>query len=81
MKVICAWCIREGAGGFLREKAPFDDSSETHGLCDAHFHVLRWRQAASDAPKWFPLRALNGWLLPLFTWVQSRPGGKRPQKR
>ena len=40
MKVLCAWCVREGKSGFLREKAPLDDPSETHGLCPDHFLLL-----------------------------------------
>ena len=40
MKVICAWCIRDGRRGFLREKAPLDDLRETHGLCDEHFREI-----------------------------------------
>jgi hypothetical protein len=40
MKVICAWCIRDGRRGFLREKAPLDDLRETHGLCEEHFREI-----------------------------------------
>jgi hypothetical protein len=36
MKVICAWCQREGRSGFLREREPLDDPSETHGICLRH---------------------------------------------
>ncbi len=40
MKVLCAWCVREGKPAFLRDKAPLDDPSETHGLCADHFKSL-----------------------------------------
>jgi hypothetical protein len=40
VKVICAWCIRDGRRGFLREKAPLEDPRETHGLCDEHFREI-----------------------------------------
>jgi hypothetical protein len=36
MKVICAWCQREGRSGLLREREPLDDPSETHGICLRH---------------------------------------------
>jgi hypothetical protein len=36
MKVVCAWCKHEGRSGFLGECEPFDDVSETHGICARH---------------------------------------------
>lgn len=36
MKVRCAWCQREGASGVLIERPPFEDPSETHGICAYH---------------------------------------------
>lgn len=36
MRVICAWCQREGRSGFLREREPLDDPAETHGICLRH---------------------------------------------
>jgi hypothetical protein len=36
MRVICAWCQEEGKPGFVREKEPFDDPEETHGVCAEH---------------------------------------------
>lgn len=36
MRVVCAWCRREGRPDFLGEKAPFDDRSETHSVCEPH---------------------------------------------
>lgn len=36
MQIVCAWCRREGRPGLLGEKAPFDDRSETHSVCDRH---------------------------------------------
>jgi hypothetical protein len=36
MKVICAWCQREGRSGLLREREPLEDPSETHGICLRH---------------------------------------------
>jgi hypothetical protein len=40
VKVLCAWCVRDGKPAFLREKLPLDDPSETHGLCGDHFSSL-----------------------------------------
>lgn len=36
MKVYCAWCEREGRPAFIGEKAPFDDTGVTHGICADH---------------------------------------------
>lgn len=36
MRVICAWCRQEGRPGFLGEREPLDDRSETHGICQRH---------------------------------------------
>jgi hypothetical protein len=36
MKVICAWCFEEGRPAVVREKEPFDDPEETHGVCQGH---------------------------------------------
>jgi hypothetical protein len=36
MKVKCAWCEREGSTGYLRDREPYDDPRETHGICRRH---------------------------------------------
>src|SRR6266850_3625519 len=36
MKVVCAWCQREGRGRVLAEREPLDDPTETHGMCARH---------------------------------------------
>lgn len=41
VKAFCAWCQREGGPAFLGEREPFDDQSETHGVCRRHLqHIL-----------------------------------------
>jgi hypothetical protein len=40
MRKICAWCEQEGKIGFLGEKEPLDDPTETHGVCYAHQRAL-----------------------------------------
>jgi hypothetical protein len=40
VKVLCAWCVRDGKPAFLREKLPLNDPGETHGLCRDHFTSL-----------------------------------------
>ncbi len=40
MKVLCAWCQREGKPALLGEREPFDDPKETHGICGEHAHRL-----------------------------------------
>lgn len=36
MKILCAWCLKEGKPALMGEKAPLDDATETHGLCAEH---------------------------------------------
>lgn len=36
MRVVCAWCRHEGHPGFIGERAPLGDPSETHGICQRH---------------------------------------------
>jgi CheY-like chemotaxis protein len=41
MRVVCAWCERDGGPAFLREQAPLEDPATTHGICDRHEADLR----------------------------------------
>lgn len=36
MRVVCVWCRREGRAGILRDQAPLDDPTESHGICAWH---------------------------------------------
>lgn len=36
MRVVCAWCEREGRPALLREEPPLDVTTVTHGICDRH---------------------------------------------
>lgn len=36
MKVLCAWCEQEGQQALMREAAPWDTPSISHGICHAH---------------------------------------------
>ena len=36
MKVLCAWCCREGQPGDLGEREPLDNPLPTHGICAHH---------------------------------------------
>ncbi|MGH7278965.1 MAG: hypothetical protein ACREJG_09770 [Candidatus Rokuibacteriota bacterium] len=36
MRVVCAWCEKEGAPSVMREEAPLDDGQSTHGVCPEH---------------------------------------------
>ena len=36
MRVLCAWCCRDGQPGYLGERAPLDNPEPTHGICDHH---------------------------------------------
>ena len=52
MKIVCAWCAKEGKLTLIDEKAPVDDWRETHGVCPAHEAQLKrsGRQFAEDLP-------------------------------
>ena len=36
MRVVCAWCKREGRAVILGEREPLADTTETHGICSRH---------------------------------------------
>ena len=36
MRVVCSWCEAEGKRAIVREKEPFEDPEETHGVCPEH---------------------------------------------
>jgi hypothetical protein len=40
MRVICAWCQKEGRPGLLRVREPVNDDSETHGICERHQQAI-----------------------------------------
>ena len=52
MTVVCSWCRQEGQAGVIREKAPFEDRRETHGICMAHRIQVRasWNNVPRSAP-------------------------------
>lgn len=37
MKIVCAWCRREGKAELVGEKAPFDNPASTDGICARHY--------------------------------------------
>jgi hypothetical protein len=36
MRVLCAWCCRDGLTGYLGEREPLDNPEPTHGVCPRH---------------------------------------------
>lgn len=36
MRVLCAWCVKEGKPALIGEREPKEDGAETHGLCPDH---------------------------------------------
>jgi hypothetical protein len=40
MKVVCAWCKQEGRNSLLGECEPFEDKTESHGICARHSQTL-----------------------------------------
>ena len=63
MRAWCAWCQEEGKPGFLGERAPLDDPSDTHGICDHHRTMLL--AALPPRPAAGPARPLRRMLLVL----------------
>jgi hypothetical protein len=63
MKAWCAWCQEEGRPGFLGDRPPLDDPSDTHGICDHHRAMLL--AALPQNPAAAPTRPLRRMLLVL----------------
>src|SRR5260370_30564311 len=62
LRALCAWCQRDGGPSFLGDREPFDDDSETHGVCRRHLQYI--------------LSALPSHSFPAVTYlVVARPGG------
>ncbi len=40
MRVVCAWCERDGAPAFMGERDPLEDPSVTHGICPRHLTLV-----------------------------------------
>jgi hypothetical protein len=36
MRILCAWCRREGQSGYLGDREPLDNPRPTHGICPYH---------------------------------------------
>lgn len=36
MKIVCAWCERDGKAGYLGDREPLESFATTHGICPAH---------------------------------------------
>jgi hypothetical protein len=36
MKILCAWCCREGRPGYMGEREPLENPEPTHGVCAHH---------------------------------------------
>ena len=54
MRVVCAWCQHEGRSPLLRVAEPFDDPSETHGICARHQQALfeTFSSASFPSTRW-----------------------------
>jgi hypothetical protein len=50
MKVVCAWCKQEGRFAVLGEREPFDDPTETHGVCSVHSAKLMEQLPSASFP-------------------------------
>ena len=40
MRIVCAWCERDGVPAFMGEREPLDDPSTTHGICPRHLTLM-----------------------------------------
>lgn len=52
MKVICAWCERDGQPAVLGERSPLVDERPTHGICGLHLerYLLSCEPMVSGLP-------------------------------
>ena len=50
MRVLCAWCCREGQPGYLGEREPLDNPEPTHGICDHHRAEVLESQPSQSFP-------------------------------
>ena len=50
MKIVCAWCKQEGRSAVLGEREPFDDPTETHGVCSVHSEKLMEQLPSASFP-------------------------------
>ncbi len=50
MKVVCAWCERDGVPSFMGEREPLDDPSITHGICPRHLTQLLGTMPSGSFP-------------------------------
>jgi len=51
MKIVCAWCEREGKPAALGEKEPLEDPVPTHSVCPAHLlELISGVMARATAP-------------------------------
>ena len=50
MKIVCAWCKQEGRSAVLGEREPFDDPTETHGVCSVHSAKLMEQLPSASFP-------------------------------
>ncbi len=74
MKVLCAWCVRDGKPAFLREKSPVSDVSETHGLCSDHFTSLRASVGQVMSSRRWLVSQMNDFCWGLTRWGQRLMG-------
>ncbi|MDR4478522.1 MAG: hypothetical protein R3B37_02065 [Nitrospira sp.] len=70
MKVLCAWCVRDGRPAYLREKLPLDDPSETHGLCGDHFTSLSASVGQVVTSRVWLISRVNDFSWGLTRWAQ-----------
>ena len=74
VKVLCAWCVRDGKPAFLREKSPLSDVGETHGLCGDHFTSLRAGVGQVVDSRWWLVSHVNDLCGGLTRWGQRLMG-------
>ena len=51
MKIVCAWCERDGDPGYLGDREPLESSATTHGICPSHTEQVLEDLPAQSYPK------------------------------
>lgn len=80
MKVVCAWCRREGRPAILGEREPFDDPGETHGICGRHRRQVLYALPSRSFPEVRLLLVVSPKEAGLYQYLQRTFVGLREVK-
>ena len=77
MKVVCAWCRREGRPDYVGEKEPFDNPASTDGICSRHYEQFLESLPSTSFPDVELLIVVHPKETTLFAYLQRNLAGVR----